>query len=102
MAKNTTCPTPTLSVATSDYLPPATSNTNATPRTAMGTREFLPVAGCYNAFGQDFVGHLPVKRLREFLPVAGCYNAFGQDFVGHLLVKRLRYLLSGMELTIVS
>ncbi|VDM04859.1 unnamed protein product [Schistocephalus solidus] len=28
---NTTCRTPNISVATSDYLPPATSNTTATP-----------------------------------------------------------------------
>ncbi|VDL89294.1 unnamed protein product [Schistocephalus solidus] len=37
-ATNTTCPTPTTSVATSDYLPPAISNTTAAPVPAMGTR----------------------------------------------------------------
>ncbi|VDM00422.1 unnamed protein product [Schistocephalus solidus] len=36
-AKNTNCPTPTTSVATSEYLPPATYNTTA-PVPAMGTR----------------------------------------------------------------
>ncbi|VDL92106.1 unnamed protein product [Schistocephalus solidus] len=35
-ASKTTCPTPTTSVATSDYLPPATSNTTTAPITSDG------------------------------------------------------------------
>ncbi|VDL93115.1 unnamed protein product [Schistocephalus solidus] len=37
-ATNTTCPTPTTTVATSDYLPPATSTTSTAPSTSDGLR----------------------------------------------------------------
>ncbi|VDM04228.1 unnamed protein product [Schistocephalus solidus] len=46
METNTTCPTPTTSVATSGYLPPATSNTTAAHNTGDGDNSNFYVKFC--------------------------------------------------------
>ncbi|VDL91063.1 unnamed protein product [Schistocephalus solidus] len=70
---NITRPTPATSVATSDYLPPATSNTPATRSTSDG-ESVLTCPHCDRTFtsGIGLVDHLRIHRTEtgELVPVA--------------------------------
>ncbi|VDL99002.1 unnamed protein product [Schistocephalus solidus] len=58
-SKNTTCPTPTTSVATSNYLPHATSNTTTVPNTSDGD-SLLTCPHCDHTLASHIglVGHM--------------------------------------------
>ncbi|VDL88831.1 unnamed protein product [Schistocephalus solidus] len=76
-AMNTTCPTPTTSVATSDYLPPAISNTTATPSTSDGD-SVLTCPHCDRTITSriGLVGHLRIHRTetKELVPGAPTHS----------------------------
>ncbi|VDL93841.1 unnamed protein product [Schistocephalus solidus] len=71
-ATTTTCPTPTTSVATSDYLPPAISNTTAAPSTSDGD-SVLTCPHCDRTFTSHIglVGHLRINRTETGETVLG-------------------------------
>ncbi|VDL97695.1 unnamed protein product [Schistocephalus solidus] len=71
MATNITGPTPATSVATSDYLPPATSTTN--PSTVDGDSVLIcPHCDCKFTSNVILVGHLRIHRTEtgELVPGA--------------------------------
>uniref|UniRef100_A0A183TQW8 Uncharacterized protein n=1 Tax=Schistocephalus solidus TaxID=70667 RepID=A0A183TQW8_SCHSO len=62
-AKNTACPTPIASVATSDYLPRATSNNTATLSTSVGISVQTSRNYDHKFHSQlGLVGHLRIHR----------------------------------------
>ncbi|VDM04221.1 unnamed protein product [Schistocephalus solidus] len=73
MATNTTCPTPTTSVATSEYLPPVTSNTTNAPSTSDGD-SVLTCPHCDRTFTSHIglVSHLRIHitKSSELVPRA--------------------------------
>ncbi|VDL96117.1 unnamed protein product [Schistocephalus solidus] len=77
MAVNITFPTPTTSVTTSDYLPPATSNTTAAPSISDGD-SVITCPHCDHTFTSliGLVGHLRIHRTEtgELVPGAPTHS----------------------------